>query len=45
MNKTDFIKQINVGGKAYTISDIALLEQKGIADIKRLPFSIKILVT
>jgi len=44
MNKTDFIKQINVGGKAYTISDIALLEQKGIADIKRLPFSIKILV-
>jgi aconitate hydratase len=44
MNKTDFIKQINVEGKAYTISDIALLEQKGIADIKRLPFSIKILV-
>ncbi|MBW2226290.1 MAG: aconitate hydratase AcnA [Deltaproteobacteria bacterium] len=44
MNKADFIKQINVGGKAYTISDITLLEQKGIADIKRLPFSIKILV-
>lgn len=44
MNKADFIKQINVEGKAYTISDITLLEQKGIADIKRLPFSIKILV-
>jgi aconitate hydratase len=44
MDKKDFIKQINVNGKAYTISDITLLEQKGIADIKRLPFSIKILV-
>ncbi len=44
MDKKDFIKQINVEGKEYTISDITLLEQKGIADIKRLPFSIKILV-
>ena len=44
MDKKDFITQINVEGKAYTISDITLLEEKGIADIKRLPFSIKILV-
>ena len=44
MDKKDFLKQINVEGKSYTISDITLLEQKGIADIKRLPFSIKILV-
>ncbi len=44
MDKKDFFKQINVEGKAYTISDITLLEQKGIADIKKLPFSIKILV-
>ncbi len=44
MSKQEFVKQINVKGKTYDVADITLLEQKGIADIKRLPFSIKILV-
>ncbi|MBW2607860.1 MAG: aconitate hydratase AcnA [Deltaproteobacteria bacterium] len=44
MDKQEFVKQINVKGKTYDFADITLLEQKGVADIKRLPFSIKILV-
>ncbi len=44
MQKGEFVRQIKVKGKSYNISDITLLEEKGIADIKRLPFSIKILV-
>ena len=44
MNPKEFIKQIDVNGKGYNISDITMLEKKGIADIQRLPFSIKILV-
>jgi aconitate hydratase len=44
MNPKEFIKQIDVNGRGYNISDITLLEKKGIADIQRLPFSIKILV-
>jgi aconitate hydratase len=44
MEKEEFARLIAVGGKKYTIFDISLLEKKGIADIARLPFSIKILV-
>jgi len=44
MDKKEFIRQINVNDKTYNVADITLLEQKGVADIKRLPFSIKILV-
>ncbi len=44
MEQRDFIRQLNVNGKSYQIFDITLLEQKGLADIARLPFSIKILV-
>jgi len=44
MDKHEFVKQINVKGKTYDIADITLLEQKGIAAIKKLPFAIKILV-
>jgi aconitate hydratase len=44
MDPKEFIKQIDVDGKGYNISDITLLEKKGIADIQKLPFSIKILV-
>jgi aconitate hydratase len=44
MDKKEFTKQIDVNGRVYDISDITLLEKKGIADIKRLPFSIKIMV-
>lgn len=44
MANLKFIKQINIKGKELSILDINLLEEKGLADIKRLPFSIKILV-
>jgi aconitate hydratase len=44
MEKEEFARLIAVQGKEYTIFDINLLEKKGIADITRLPFSIKILV-
>ena len=44
MHKGEFVREIKVKGKSYNISDITLLEEKGMADIKRLPFSIKILV-
>ena len=43
MNKSEFIKKIDVNGRVYSIADITLLEKKGIADIKRLPFSIRVL--
>jgi aconitate hydratase A / 2-methylisocitrate dehydratase len=44
MDSKEFIKQIDVKGKIYGVWDITILEKKGIADIQRLPFSIKILV-
>jgi aconitate hydratase len=44
MDPKEFITQIDVDGKVYDVSDITLLEKKGIADIQRLPFSVKILV-
>jgi len=44
MNKSEFIRKIDISDKQYSILDINLLEKKGLADIKRLPYSIKILV-
>jgi aconitate hydratase len=44
MDNTDYRSQIEIKNKAYTIFDITRLEKNGIADIKRLPYSIKILV-
>ncbi len=44
MEKTDFIKQIKVQGNEYQIFDINRLEEKGIAEVRKLPYSIKILV-
>ncbi len=44
MNKAEFINHVNVQGKEYQIFDIHRLEEKGIADVGKLPFSIKILV-
>ena len=44
MNPKDFIRQIKIRGIDYTVSDITMLEEKEIADIGRLPFSIRILV-
>jgi len=44
MNPKDFNRQINIKGTDYTISDITILEEKEIANIERLPYSIRILV-
>ena len=44
MEQQDFIRQKDTQGGSYRIFDINLLEEKGIADIQRLPFSIRILV-
>ncbi len=44
MNPKDFIRQIKIKGTDYTVSDITMLQEKEIADIERLPFSIRVLV-
>ena len=44
MNTESFTRQIEVGGKRLNIVDITLLEKNGIAEVQRLPYSIKILV-
>ncbi len=44
MDKKEFLKEVSVGGKSYGVYDINRLGEKGIADVGRLPFSIKILV-
>ena len=44
MDNQDFIRQIDVKTRSYRIFDINRLEEKGIADIQRLPVSIRILV-
>ncbi|CAB5080157.1 Aconitate hydratase (EC [Olavius algarvensis associated proteobacterium Delta 3] len=44
MDKKEFARQVDVNGQKYTIYDIRRLEEKGLADIGRLPFSIRILV-
>ena len=44
MDKTEFMRQIAVDGDKLQIFDISKFQEKGIADINRLPFAIKILV-
>ena len=44
MQPETYMRQIEANGKTYDIVDITLLEKNGIADIQRLPYSIKILV-
>ncbi len=44
MNNTEFINRITVQGIEYRIFDITRLQEKGIAVVDRLPFSIRILV-
>jgi len=44
MKKDDYMRQIEVGGKRYDTFNILQLEAAGVADIQRLPFSIRILV-
>ncbi|RMD47177.1 MAG: aconitate hydratase AcnA, partial [Aquificota bacterium] len=44
MNKSDFTKSISVNGKNYTIYSLEKLQEAGIGNIERLPFSIRVLV-
>ena len=44
MEKTDFLNHVKIQGSEYQIFDINRLEEKGIAPVGRLPYSIKILV-
>ena len=44
MDKKNYLKQVEAGGKTYTIADIGRLQKDGVADIGRLPFSIRVLV-
>jgi aconitate hydratase len=44
MDNKDYRSQIEIKNRSYTIFDITRLEKNGIADVKRLPYSIKILV-
>jgi aconitate hydratase len=44
MQREDFVRKLGIKSAKYNISDITLLQKKGVADIKKLPFSIKILV-
>jgi aconitate hydratase len=44
MQRQEFIRQIKVNNREYHIADISLLQEKGIAKIDALPFSIRILV-
>ncbi|MEJ2164085.1 MAG: aconitate hydratase AcnA [Desulfobacterales bacterium] len=44
MKKDDYIRQIKIDGKQYDTFNILQIEAAGVADIRRLPFSIRILV-
>jgi len=44
MQQQDFIKEIKVGSEKCRFFDLKRLQKKGIADIERLPFTIRILV-
>ena len=44
MKRQDFVKEISVHGQTYTLFDIVKLEEDSIAEIGKLPFSIRILV-
>jgi aconitate hydratase len=44
MQKSEFIKNVTIQGNNYRVFDINRLEEKGIAPVRKLPYSIKILV-
>ena len=44
MEKSEFINHLSIQGNKYQIFNISGLEDKGIATVSKLPFSIKILV-
>jgi aconitate hydratase len=44
MQREDFIRDFQAEGRTYSMFDIQKLETDGLADVQRLPFSIRILV-
>jgi aconitate hydratase len=44
MNKDDYTAKLKINSREYNIFSLKLLEEKGVADIGRLPFSIRVLV-
>jgi len=44
MKNTEYLKKISVGDSVYKLFDINLLKERGLGDIDRLPFCIRILV-
>ncbi|MBW2122578.1 MAG: aconitate hydratase, partial [Deltaproteobacteria bacterium] len=44
MDREEFRRQIDLKGRQYDVFDIVMLEKRGIADIGRLPFAVRILV-
>ncbi|MEE4242293.1 MAG: aconitase family protein, partial [Desulfopila sp.] len=44
MNRNDYRKSLDINGTTYDYYDITLLQKNGVANIDRLPFSIRILV-
>ena len=44
MKKEDFIREINISGTPHLVYDVHQLADRGMGDITRLPFSIRILV-
>ncbi|MBI9088116.1 MAG: aconitate hydratase AcnA [Desulfobacterium sp.] len=44
MTFPDCRQELKIGDNRYTMHDITMLEKKGIADIQRLPFSIRVLL-
>ena len=44
MKREDFVREFTVKGRTYVMFDIQKLESDGLAAVKRLPFSIRILV-
>lgn len=44
MKRSEFLKTIDIQGKTFQYYDITQLESQGIANISRLPFSIRVLV-
>ncbi|MFO7707662.1 MAG: aconitate hydratase AcnA, partial [Desulfobacterales bacterium] len=44
MVKNKFVRKIRVRNKEYHLADILRLEKEGLAEIRRLPFSIRVLV-
>ena len=44
MNKSDFTKSVSANGQSYTVYSLEKLQEAGIGNIERLPFSIRVLV-